>query len=647
MLRPVSEWLNRRWRAAAGAALALGTIFYVSSAVWRARQTLREASNELKAEGRIAFREIPLTPSAPAGFEPLTAPSGFHAAAVHRGRLMLGGAAGLIEIDPSGEIVSQYAAGLELPPAPVNALAAGCAGEQGEPELWLATAGEGLLAFNGHSFRHFLPEDPAHRTINALLPLSTGRVLLGSDKSGVLVFDGETLAHFHPALKDLPVTALAGSETELWAGTADRGAIRWRAGEVARYGEAEGLPDKQVLSLAVEGERAFVGTALGVAEFRAGRFERVLAPGFFARALALRGGSLAIGSLEEGVVEAPLAARPPRGPRPRGIEVTQEVRQLLELEGKLYALTPDGLEPLEGGRRFPAYTGRPQLADRNISALAIDPSGQLWVGFFDRGLQILAGGGASRHIETSRVFCVNRIAADERRGLVAVATANGLVLFDAAGNVRQTLDRGDGLIANHVTDVAVRDNGLVAATPAGITFLDDSGARSLYAFHGLVNNHVYALGAAGGMVLAGTLGGLSVLEAGVVRASFTTANSALGHNWITAVAEAGGEWFIGTYGAGVLRFDTSGRWESFPEMPKGLEINPNAMAATARGVYAGSLTQGLLVFDRAASRWRRVTAGLPSKSVTAVAARGDFLYIGTSNGLVRVPEAMLANSPNL
>jgi hypothetical protein len=44
------------------------------------------------------------------------------------------------------------------------------------------------------------------------------------------------------------------------------------------------------------------------------------------------------------------------------------------------------------------------------------------------------------------------------------------------------------------------------------------GTHSLYAFHGLVNNHVYALGARGdGRVLAGTLGGLSLLQDGTVR----------------------------------------------------------------------------------------------------------------------------------
>ncbi len=628
----------------AGLCLAGLWLFYsAASTLWQASQTLRQENARLPEAGRIPFHAAAPERSAPAGFESFTAPSGFRDAALFGGRLVLGGAAGLTEISPEGAIAAEHRVGLELPPAPMTALAA-AAGEDGEPELWIATAGEGVLVYNGRAFRHIRPDAPAHRDLNAVLPLATGRVLLGSAKTGVLVYDGAALAPFHPALSGLPVTALAGGDAELWVGTLDRGLLRWRAGEVTRFGEAEGLPDRQVLSLAFDGEHAFAGTALGIAEFRGGRFERVLAPGFFARALLLRGDSLAAGSLEEGVIQLPLAARPPRGPRPRAAEISGEIRRLAELNGRLYALTPDALEPIEGGERLPAHPGRPRLADRNISALAADSSGRLWVGFFDRGLQLFDPAGGARHIENQHVYCVNRVALDESRG-AAVATANGLVLFDPHGNERQTLTRAHGLIAGHVTDVILRDGEIVAATPAGITFLDGSGARSLYAFHGLVNNHVYALAASGERLLAGTLGGLSVLDSAVVRASFTTANSALGHNWITALAEAGGDWFVGTYGAGVLRFDAAGLWHRFSELPPGLEINPNAMTVTPRAVYAGTLTHGLLVFDRSASRWRQVARGLPSLNVTAVAARGGHLYIGTANGLVRAPEEALSGAP--
>jgi ligand-binding sensor domain-containing protein len=275
------------------------------------------------------------------------------------------------------------------------------------------------------------------------------------------------------------------------------------------------------------------------------------------------------------------------------------------------------------------------LTDRNVSALSVDPLGQLWVGYFDRGLDIVdAGITHVRHMEDEHLFCVNRIVHERT---TAVATANGLVLFDAAGQKRQVLGRDQGLISNHVTDVARNGEEVVVATPAGLSFIAPDGIRSLYAFHGLVNNHTYALGVANGRVLAGTLGGLSVLDTGTVRASFTTSNSPLRQNWITAIAASGRDAYIGTYGAGVLKLAADGTWETFSDMPKGTEINPGAMAATGSDVYAGTLGKGLLVYRHADHRWHVVTRGLPSLNVTAVHVSNGRVLVGTDNGLVRLP----------
>jgi len=223
-----------------------------------------------------------------------------------------------------------------------------------------------------------------------------------------------------------------------------------------------------------------------------------------------------------------------------------------------------------------------------------------------------------------------------------VATANGLVLFDAAGRQKLVLGRSEGLIANHVTDVALGPEGMTVATPAGLTFITASGTRSLYAFQGLVNNHVYALASSGDRLLVGTLGGLSVLEATQVRASYTTTNSSLKHNWITAIVPVDDDWFVGTYGAGILRLDSAGQWHIFADATGPLVVNPNAMLTTDGRIYAGTLGQGLYVYSRGTGRWTVVTAGLPSNNVTALAIRAGYLYVGTDDGLVRIPEQGLA-----
>ncbi len=79
-------------------------------------------------------------------------------------------------------------------------------------------------------------------------------------------------------------------------------------------------------------------------------------------------------------------------------------------------------------------------------------------------------------------------------------------------------------------------------------------------------------------------------------------------------------------------------WNSFPDLPRGFEVNPNAMAASGRAVYAGTLDRGLAVYDRSARRWRWNTRGIPSVNVTAIAVQDGVVYVGTDNGLVRVSE---------
>jgi ligand-binding sensor domain-containing protein len=628
--------------------LAAAVAIFGGSALWRARDVLREAREDVSSRASFRFSVRPLVPVIPAGLESMGAPAVFNDAAVFQGNLYIAGPAGLAKYDgtssdgTAGSILARYRVGAELPPAPVTSLAIGLAGDSQAPELWIGTWGEGLVAFDGRSFRQIRAEDARLRKITAILPAATGRILIGTEKAGVLVYDGHVLAPFHSSVADVAVTALAGNDADLWIGTLDRGLLHWKAGAVEALDDV--LPDKQILSLALTGETLYAGTGVGIAEIRGGKFGRVLAPGYFAQTLLAANDKLWMGTLEEGMFAVPLDAHPGRLAQLGAASVCPgcSIRKILQIDGEVYALAEDSLwhgnEALI--RREDAL-----LADRNIAALKMDSTGRLWIGYFDRGLQILnANGERGEHLEDDHLFCVNRIAHDPVRGVSAVATANGLVMFDAATTRRRVIGQAEGLIANQVTDVVLRPDGsMIAATPAGISFIDAGGISSIYAFQGLVNNHVYALASDGARTLAGTLGGLSILDGAAVRASFTTSNSALKQDWITGIVKVPqntGErdFFVGTYGAGVLRITNRGEWETFEGMRGTIEINPNAMIATPGAVYAGTLDRGLAVYNMSSGRWGFFTAGLPSRNVTAVEARGGLLYIGTDNGLVKVPE---------
>jgi ligand-binding sensor domain-containing protein len=633
--------LKWRYVVALALLLALCSIAYVHR---QAERALRRATREVQtsAEMEVTVRKLLASTSA---FEWISAPASFSGITVFQGDVWLCGASGLFRFDNHGTLVKHYRPGQELPAAALSRITSGVLRDAKMPELLLATFGEGILAFNGTDFRQILPSDPDARSVTALLPLSSGQLLVGTRKHGVLTYDGQTLRPFHPGLAALPVTELAGNESDLWVGTQDRGVMHWQSGRIETFSEGEGLPDPQVFSIALAGAKTFVGTAAGVAEFDRGRFVRVLAPGAFARTLYATDSMLLIGG-GEGVSEISLqrTARLPARSRSAASAIS-DLRQIIAQGDTVYAVTPGSLFARDGngsGWHRVISHETALLADGNISALAVDDSKRLWVGYFDRGLDIFGPDlRQASHIEDENVFCVNRILPDPASGAIAVATANGLVLFDRFGRKKQVLGRNDGLMADHITDAALYGNGMVLATPTGLTFMDSAGPRSLYAFHGLVNNHVYTVAAAGKQVLAGTLGGISILENENVAANYTVASRGLPHNWISAVVRVDNDWMVGTYGGGIVRLSSNGRFEAFDIATAKFEVYPNAMLATGQHVLAGTLGKGLYVYNRNSNRWTVITEGLPSLTVTALASGDGYIYVGTDNGLVRVLEQNL------
>jgi ligand-binding sensor domain-containing protein len=617
----------------------------LATVYFRANRALRGSRESVEAEHNLRFVERIYVAPPDSGFEWVSAPAVFTQAAEFHGHLFVAGPTGLTEYDDRGQQLRDFRVGKELPASPLIRLTTTVLANSRQPELVIATADAGVLVFNGTQLRQILPELHEARTITTVLPVPSGHLLIGTQKRGLLVYDGRSLQPFHSTLAKVFVTELAGTDTDLWIGTQDRGVAHWHGGSVEWFDESNGMPDARVYSIALDGEKTYVGTASGIAEFEGGKFARVLVKGAFVRAMLPNGKSLLAGTMDDGLVEVGLeASRRNTGHSSSTASGLRDVEQLLSSGDSTYAVTSSGIysHAVAGGWKRVLQPSSGVLTDRNVSALAMDKSGRLWVGYFDRGLDVVeANGQKTRHIEDEHVFCVNRVLPGIAKGGTAVATANGLVMFDASGAERQVLGEKDGLIAQHVTDVIPFRDGLAVATPKGLTFLDSGGARSLYAFHGLVNNHVYTIAANGHRLLAGTLGGASLLEDDQVRVSYTTATSALKHNWITAAVPVGDEWYLGTYGAGTVKMDAAGKFETSGDASGALVINPNAMLATERFVLAGTMGSGLYVMDRGTGRWKAISEGLPSRNVTALAAANGCVYVGTDNGLVRIPEQRL------
>lgn len=648
--------------------VAIPVILLVTAAAvvfWSAQRALTRSAAIASTQHQVGFTLRPLdlsaTQASNIGFELVATPDDFTCGAVLDGTLYLAGPSGLTVVAADGTRRLTLRTGIELPVAPIVAVIAGRLRGAAGTQILLATSGAGVLLLDpsprgAPTLHQLLPDSVDARDVTGLLTMPSGDLLVGTRHDGVLFFDGATLAPYgHLPAAD--ITALAAVDsTSVLVGTRNTGVFYVHAGTSEHADVAGGLPDNQIESLAIANGKAFAGTPLGIAEFDLNqptfKPSRTLAPGLFAHTLAATGAELLAGTLDQGIERIAFDTRARIRTSALPLDPVAQPYHRVDafLSGGSFALA-DGMLLAHAGTGWrPALpAASATLTDRNISALAFAPDGSLYVGFFDRGLDILgaATGERSRHLEDDHLFCINRLVLDPVRQTIAAATANGLVLFDRQGMPRQTLTRRDGLISDHVTDIAFTRTGTTVATPAGLTFISPAGMESLYAFQGLVNNHVYTIATgANDRLLAGTLGGISLLDANAVRRNFTATNSDLKHNWITALAPAAqGGWLVGTYGAGVMMLSADGNAFSTIDLPAGtardLVINPNALLVTRDHVYAGTLGRGMLVFDTAANRWSVIDKGLPSLNVTAFAERDGVLYIGTENGLVRIPEARL------
>jgi ligand-binding sensor domain-containing protein len=654
--------------------LALPAIVLFFLLAWvaaQAHRTLRRAEQASGTHNQLAFTLQPLDPAAArTAFEPVASTPSYTLGAFFAGQLYLAGASGLTIFNAGGTPLATLRTGIELPVAPISALVQARIRGASEPQLLAATAGAGLLILEPTaepnpqapaSIRQLLPADVEARDLTAILPLATGDLLLGTRHRGILLYNGATLTPLpafasSSASATMQITALAASDSSSYlVGTRNSGIFYVHAGIVDHADITTGLPDNQVEAIAVSQNHAFVGTPTGTADFDLAapsfRPTRTLAEGLFAHTLSADADTLTIGTLDQGIQQIPLGVQAHLHRASislaQPVQDHQRVDAILPAADNLYALADGSLLRHTGSAWTPALaTPATTLTDRNISALAFAPDGTLYVGFFDRGLDELRPDSTIRHLEDDHLFCIDRLALDPIRQTIAAATADGLVLFDAQGTPRQTLTRRDGLISDHISDVAFTRAGTALATPAGITFLSSSGPESLYAFQGLVNNHVYALAAAApGRLIAGTLGGISILQSQSVQRNLTVTNSGLKHNWITALLSTpSGDTLIGTYGAGLQTLNAAGQVTSIAMpsgTPKDLIINPNALYATPTHLYAGTLAHGMLVYTIATGHWANIMDGLPSRNVTAFAARAGTVTIGTENGLVRIPEANL------
>ncbi len=587
---------------------------------------------------------------------------------------------GLIALDEGGNVKRRYTTLDGLPENDLTALSVF------RERLFAGTAGAGLVAFDGQSFTGYRFTKPKAAQVSVLVSTES-ELLIGTLDGGLFEYDGQRFSRrFNSATgADFSrVTALLPFSSRLYIGTQDSGLYIWREAHIERVGTNEGLPSPHVTAISGlpatfknDGEVA-VATDFGVIGLNDANEIKSISNRPNVTSIAVSEGRLWAGLFSGGIIDlSPAVARPnaiATGNRTNRSDVVglpaAAPATVCVNDGHLWALTREGaFSREEGSTRFAfesvagTLVGDRVLTAGHITTLAIDGAGRLWVGYFDRGIDLTAPDTSERlsHIEDDRVREINCLAFDRSADRMLAGTSRGLVMF--SNDLKQSLmtrEQG-GLINDSVAHVSLADiespllastggspiaasvpgRAMVLATAGGLTEVIGGRARSITAFHGLASNHLYTATSMGTRLFVGSLAGLAELEGLRVVRTYKTSNSHLSHDWVTALAEADGTVYVGTNGGGVDALLPTGEWVNFADELGKFEVNQNAMHYDGERLYVGTSDRGLLVYNTQSRRWTRISAGLASQSVTAITSDDRVVYVGTLNGLMRIEKRVV------
>lgn len=408
---------------------------------------------------------------------------------------------------------------------------------------------------------------------------------------------------------------------------------------VSRGGAAPrlvGTPDPWIESVAVIGSELWVATAAGAARGPLDAAALDLHP---------RGADATSGvAWGEAFRFAPEGGPPrvsslhPNGVR-RETPAPERFRRLFVAGGRLLADGPSGLHRFDPARGFERLREAPAaLPLPHVNALASDGS-RLWIGFFEGGVA-----SADPRSEPLRSFPVPPA---DAWGVNALLPAGGVVWAATLRGAYRLTGREARPLEGAGAAFALASTGSGVAVGYGQGVLLPEG-RLLSAFHGLPGNQAYALASRGEALWVGTPTGLGRVERRRVTERVLPGEGKLPHPWVTALATVGDDLWVATYGGGLaVRRESDGgpSWESFPET-RGLRVNAGALLVLPDGrLCAGTHGSGVWCSDRGRTRFSRVALPLPSPDVFALAAfpreSADLLFVGTAEGLLRLPSAEL------
>ncbi len=532
---------------------------------------------------------------------------------------------GLVQYSFDGKIVRHYTVLDGLPESDLTALAV--FGEK----LFVGTRSAGLIEFDGDGFTQYEWTHRRAQTVTALLN-DNGRLLIGTFGGGLLEFSGTDFREIKADDKQIKaIVFLSKTDDKLYVGTFDNGLWIYEKDRWAHFTTAEGLNSNRIVGIALHDKNLLVATDFGLAILEENRFRTIeILPAvsglikFDNRVFLIRETS-EVFILDKSLTEF--------------AKKSNLTDARFSIVGESLFLIGTGGIFLFEDNKFEAFGdgGNKTLTDNFVSALAIDGRGNLWVGTFRRGIDVLGENGKLlTHLETETVREINflqatgdGVSAATTQGLFQIKSDFSYAAFD------KIKDLPTGAIT-HISDGA-------AATARGLVFTEEKTPKILTAVNRLPSNSVYTTLKIGEIIYAGTLSGLAQIENKRVVRVWQDSNSNLATNWVTSLVSANERIFVGTYGGGIFELLPSGEIRSFAAEIGKFVVNPNALAADEKRLYVGTL-EGAKILNLQTQKWTNVKKILPSQTVMSVAIDEETVHFGTTSGIALVKKNYFENA---
>lgn len=438
--------------------------------------------------------------------------------------------------------------------------------------LWVGTGG-GLARFDGVRFTTYetseVPEVPS-QPIFGLMEDKEGTLWIGHSKGAALYRGGRFEVAFPAEITSgRRVWAFVQDEAKVvWAAT-ENGLVRWDKGAIRVYKMADGLPTNRLRSLAFDSEGTlWIGTTGGgLVSFVEGEFA-VMDPSSGFPHLEVRfvlpdpGGGIWAATAGAGLVHVTSrrgTARIRTYTVTDGLPTDQLSALALDAQGSLWIGTwGGGVSRLSEGH-FTSISSEGGLSGDQIWSIYADREGSIWVGTWVGGLNRFSNRafvvfGAPEGLSHDNVRAVMHA----RDGSAWVTTAGGGVNRIEGGRVTR-IQRKDGLPSNETSTILEDQDGSVwvGTYGAGLAHLRGRRLDTYTKAHGLPTNDVRALYQdRAGVLWVGTTSGVARLS-GQRFVPFDNERGPLEGVSVILEDRSGSLWF-GTAGDGLVRYRDGG-----------------------------------------------------------------------------------------